>query len=231
MKEITTYKCTLVKQNKPVQQPISKIGGVPVLLDKIERPKCSFCGSEMDFIGQFSLSKPLKFSSKYDMAYVFMCPGQNDEDGYLKCETWCCQSGANTVILQSKNDTFLCGNYQQNTSDYVFDFERVDEPLIDFSDYDIDEEVRDSVVETTKFGGVPAWQQDNETPNCPICGKLMKFVAQVSSELNGQLDADPSKWDEAEYESLNFGGYGMGYLFICEEENGHAEGAFLWQCT
>lgn len=226
--KITTYKGTLIKQKNTVQYPVSKIGGVPVLYDRIEWPKCASCGKSMEFIGQFCLSQPLKLSAKYEMAYVFMCPGEYDANGWLICETWNYQSGANVVILQRKNDTFHSENYQQKIPEYILDFEKYDEPLIDFSDYDIDEEVRDSVVTTMKIGGVPAWLQDNETPDCPICGKPMKFVAQVSSELNGPLDADPSKWDEQEYNSLEFGGDGMGYLFICEGEKDHAEGAFLW---
>jgi hypothetical protein len=231
MKKITTCKCALIRQNKLVQRPISKIGGTPVFFNKIELPKCAFCGREMDFIGQFSLSVPLKLSTEYDIAYVFMCPGEFDEEGSLKCETWDHQSGANTVIFQHERDIFFSENHQQNIPDYILDFERTNEPLIDFSDYDINEDVRDRVVMTTKIGGVPAWLQDNETPCCLTCGKQMKFIAQISSELDGPLDEEPSKWAEQDKKFLNFGGDGMGYIFICEDGTDHTQGAFLWQCT
>jgi hypothetical protein len=231
MKKIETCKCELVKQDKTLQQPVSKIGGMPAFYNKVEWPKCSYCGRKMDFIGQISLSEPLKISTKYDMAYIFMCPGEFDEEGCLKCETWDHQSGANVVIFQRKTDVFFREEHEQYIPEYILFSEMTKEPLIDFSDFSIDEKVRDMVVMSTKIGGVPAWLQNDETPFCSICGKQMKFIAQISSELNGPLDEDPSKWAEQNKKFLDFGGDGMGYVFICEDESDHIQGAFLWQCS
>lgn len=230
MKTITAFQCSLVKQEIQIDQPISKIGGNPIFFNKANWPKCSFCGNNMDFIGQISLNEPVKFSSSSDIAYIFMCPGEYDENGLLKCETWNAQSGANMVILQKKTETIYKELHHYKISDYTLTFRKVMEPLVDFSDPEIDEKVKEKVVTTTKIGGIPAWLQDNETPNCPACGKPMQFIAQIDSELDGQLGADVSKWSPNN--SLDFGGSGIGYLFLCGNERcDHTQGAFLWQCT
>jgi hypothetical protein len=60
-------------------------------------------------------------------------------------------------------------------------------------------------------GGQPDWIQNDETPACPLCGALMRFVA--------QLVEGPGE--------MNFGGGGCGYAFVCDHCR---QAAFLWQC-
>lgn len=229
MKYIKTFECKLIKQSSGIDNLVSKLGGSPVLQENIEWPKCKACGRNMDFIGQISLNYPIKFSEEYTMAYIFMCPGEF-ENGLLKCENWDCRSGANIVILQSGGKALYSESAFDPFSDYLLEFEEKEEPWIDYTDYEIDEDIQELVVATTKIGGVTAWLQDDETPNCPKCGKSMKFVAQIESELEGPLSAFPEKWEEECKEFLNFGGWGMGFVFICDEQCGNKNGAFLWQC-
>lgn len=224
--------CNIRRASKPILQHEFKLGGSPVLYREIPWPICSSCGQEMDFLAQVPLQQPLHISDRYSMAYVFMCPGQFDERGWLTCETWDPFSGANKVIIQeSIHDTVLLSR-QSEYPDYSATLEHVLEPLIDTSDNELSNELVASVHEATKLGGVPAWLQGNKTPLCPTCHGPTKLVAQFNAALDGNLPADPAEWVSDAFKFFHFGGDdGIGYLFICQDECSPDSGAFLWQCT
>jgi hypothetical protein len=226
--KIDCFAGTVSRASGPIDTPTFKLGGKPVFISHLENPICKHCGQSMDFIGQIPLDKPINFSKRFKMAYIYMCPGKFDSRGWLECDTFQAFSGSNAVLLQEDLGQIIIPDIKPSIVDYSIKITPVQEPNIDTSDY---ENFHDLVVEvkmTTKIGGVPAWIQNNENPICPVCHKPLRFVAQIDSELDGPLPADPTHWSE--YNTYNFGDAGMGYVFICENDC-LENGAFLWQST
>lgn len=231
LEEIDAYLCELHRASQPVQTLTLKVGGLPVLLHEIEWPACRECGQPMSFLAQVPLHSPIAFSRKYAMAYVFMCQGKLDQRLRLQCRTWDAFAGANKVILQAGIGRARVPDRAPTYPDYIVTLTLVREPLIDRSDFLVDQDPAEAVSELTKIGGVPAWLQSNDTPQCPGCGGAMRFVAQLNDELDGPLPADPIKWGDERYRFLGFGDSGLGYLFLCENECGANGAVFLWQTT
>lgn len=100
---VDTYLCGINRASEPIKAAVTKLGGVPVFLGEANWPTCEHCGTEMDFLAQISLESPTCFSTRFEMAYVFMCPGKLDERGWLECRTWDPHAGANAVILQESS--------------------------------------------------------------------------------------------------------------------------------
>ena len=225
--KVDSFVAVVTRSNQPIAAPILKLGGNPVFVSQIEQPNCRHCDQPMDFIGQIPLDAPLKFSRRFKMAYVFMCPGKFDGRGWLECETWRPFSGANAVLLQEEHGPAIIRNEELvRYSDYSIVLSPLHEPNIDCSDSEIPEDLLEQVSGMTKLGGVPSWIQNNETPSCPVCQRSMRFIAQIDAELDGSLPADSSSWSQ--YSSFEFGDAGLGYVFICPEDCS-TNGAFLWQ--
>lgn len=67
----------------------------------------------------------------------------------------------------------------------------------------------------TKLGGMPDWEQDDETPNCPDCGKRMIFVAQIDS-IEHDDPQNPHAVDAlSPDQAWMFVDVGMIYVFYC----------------
>lgn len=228
MMKVDCYVASITRAEVPITTPIFKLGGNPVFVSHIEQPICQHCGQKMDFIGQIRLDAPLPLSDRYQIAYIFMCPGQYDERGWLECPTFTPLSGANVVLLQVDSGLALVPETAARCPDYLMTFTPAQEPDVDISDFDLNEDLYMQVAETSKIGGVPAWIQNNETPSCPHCGKSMRFVAQIDAALDGPLPVDTTQWER--YHFLDFGDVGIGYVFICPDDCSPT-GAFLWQCT
>ena len=60
----------------------------------------------------------------------------------------------------------------------------------------------------SKFGGIPDWIQNDETPKCDCCRKKMEFIAQLDS-----FDYTGFAQKSVEY---MFGDVGMIYVFFCK---------------
>lgn len=60
----------------------------------------------------------------------------------------------------------------------------------------------------SKFGGLPDWIQNDETPKCDCCNKKMEFIAQLDS-----IDYTGFAQKNTEY---MFGDVGMIYVFFCK---------------
>lgn len=253
--KIDCFVGTVTRSITPIASAVFKLGGKPVFVSHVVEPKCERCGQNMDFIAQIPLKSPLKFSKRFAMAYLFMCPGKFDERVGLECETWEAFSGANAVILQEDHGRALIAEGPHRYVDYEVRLQRLPEPNVDVTDERISERVAAQVSEDTKIGGVPAWLQMNETPACPKCGLPMRFVAQISAEPDGPLPADAwdavspasSRWDDAtpavpvtaasrrwddknNHAFFDFGDVGLGYVFVCARDCTN-RGAFLWQCS
>lgn len=193
MTEVDCYVASITRAENPITTPIFKLGGNPVFISHVEQPICKHCGQKMDFIGQIPLDSPLDFASRYRMAYIFMCPGKFDSRGWLECETWEAFGGANAVVLQDNHGHAVVPDSPMRYPDYGIILVKAREPNIDTTDYTIEEQVHEQVSGQTKLGGVPMWIQTNETPNCPICAKPMRFIAQIDAELDGPLPVDTTQ--------------------------------------
>jgi hypothetical protein len=227
---IDAYLCKISRAPQPIREPVAKLGGTPVLYDKVIWPTCHFCGQKMDFLAQIPLRNPIEFSHKYDMAYIFMCPGHFDERGWLQCQTWEPYAGANAVILQEHSSWIALPDLTATYPDYAVVLERISEPQIDTTDDLIDDDQCELIQDATKIGGVPMWIQTNETPSCSICHGSMKFVGQLHAALDGPLPAD-AHWGDSKYRFFNFGDLGLGYIFLCDCECSSEGAAFFWQSS
>lgn len=224
---VDCFVATLARADGPIVTPVTKLGGCPVFVAEVVSPHCRHCGQAMDFIGQIRLDAPLPLSRRFQMAYVFMCPGQFDERGWLGCPTWESFSGANAVLLQADRGLALVPAAARYP-DYGVTLSAAPEPDIDTSDFDLSEALIMQVTEATKIGGVPGWIQNNEMPRCARCGKLMRFVGQIDALPDGPWPADSTLWPNISV--FNFGAAGIGYVFVCPDDCS-SEGAFLWQTT
>ena len=82
---VETYRIKLTRSKDIINDPVTKFGGNPVFLCEADWPKCEMCSQEMDFLGQIRLDSPIEFSKKYQIAYIFMCPGKFDKRNWLIC--------------------------------------------------------------------------------------------------------------------------------------------------
>jgi len=224
---VDCFIATVSRATSPITSPISKLGGKPVFAAQLEAPLCQSCGQQMDFLGQFRLDSPLQLSNRYQIAYVFMCPGQTDARGWLTCQTWEAFSGANALILQEDHGLALLPDIPARYPDYELTLQRAPEPDLDVSRFDLANDEKTQVSMATKLGGVPAWIQNNDTPCCPNCGETMRFVAQIDAGPDGYFPEQSTEWHQ--YYMFGFGDAGKGYVFICPNDCSF-KGAFLWQC-
>ncbi len=225
---VEVYIGKVVRAGHPIRTPIFKLGGSPVFTASLTYPLCKSCGKRMDFLAQIPLDRPFHFSSRFAMAYVFMCFGSLDEHGGMLCETWRPFSGANAVLLADDSGSRIIPEGAVRYPEYAVEFSADREPGPDLQDAPFPDGPSDPVFCHTKVGGVPAWIQKAEPPACPTCGREMRFVAQIDAELDGPLPADPGQFSK--YNFFQFGDAGLGYVFLCEKDC-TARGAFLWQST
>jgi hypothetical protein len=226
------YLMNLARAMKPITTPTLKLGGNPVFFEDIEWPNCKICGKELDFLAQIPLQSPLLLSKSFSMAYIFMCPGDYDEKGWLVCKPFEANSGSNLIILQKAKKEYFVHAHITEYPDYQVELVTSREPIIDTTEYDLYNELIDEVLMVTKLGGTPLWIQTNEEPKCPNCGGEMKLIAQFDAPLDGMLPADSSEWDTGKFKFFHFGGDdGVGYAYICENDCGPNSSSFLYQCS
>jgi hypothetical protein len=80
---------------------------------------------------------------------------------------------------------------------------------------------RSALGRRSKFGGLPTWEQGDETPTCPECGKSMAFVAQLDSLGFGHAN-------DVGTEPYMFGDVGLIYVFFCFDDG---KTCSIFQCT
>jgi hypothetical protein len=186
------YRTYMSRAPAPVREPVFKVGGQPVLYEPVAWPTCDECGDAMRFLAQIPLREPVPFSTKWDMAYVFMC-------GNVSKAPYRCQphvpGGQNAVVLQVASDSRSVLDGPTMAPDMTATFDRVDEPDVDTSDYDFEDDYGEVVYDRTKLGGTPCWVQDNESFPCPHCGAPMVLIAQLESEVSYLPYVDFDDWD------------------------------------
>lgn len=153
-----------------------KVGGKPDLLAPLEPQRCAECGELMALVAQVPLREPLRLSSRWDMAYAFMCAGS--------CDTGTAGTGANAVIFQSGRGRLPVKLEAPEFPEVTFRLEPHDEPVVDTSSRELSDEDFDAVSGRMKLGGVPAWMGYADTPACPACEGEARLIAQIDSTID-----------------------------------------------
>ncbi|GIE31308.1 hypothetical protein Ait01nite_043530 [Actinoplanes italicus] len=191
--------------DKPIVEPVTKLGGQPVWLDEPFWPVSSTGGGPMVFIAQFRLPGP-----ELRMAYLFIA---DDPDGTgLTFEP---EGGDNALLVQpdGRIPEFVRG-VAQPTGPSLWRrgeqwTERVPvEVRVSATDFGPDDEYHYSWI-----GGRPHFWQ----PDVLGIGKGWLFFFQ----LDGAEGIDEDAY------ALNFGG-GTGFAFLSRDER---EGRFFWDCV
>jgi hypothetical protein len=197
----------IVNEDKVVVNGTS-FGGRPVHEEghNFDWPICKSCNLPMQFLG--------KIETDLGLEQIFMC--QNNPGC---CDEWEANSGGNSVLISNvKNPVFVVSPSEGEVIRACEHGAKVVE--IEAENYD---DARVQWTEQTGNGmrqvlgqlfGEPLWLQNDETPECSVCGKAMRFVAQLEQGPDGKTE-------------MNFGGGGCAYLFDCRCKN---TAKFLWQC-
>lgn len=199
-----------VRADAPIEQPITKFGGMPVWVGEAQWPLGAETGEPMMFIGQIALDS---FGFDGRMAYIFIDDSEDAEDTYQP------DAGANAVIIQPDGEILAPVSTESRTDgpslvefvkvegEYLLQPQPREFAVILGEEDDAPDEEPEGF--DNKIGGFPQWLQFDETP-----GEGWTLLLQLDS--NG-----------APFE-INFGDVGVGYAFLSPDGRG---GKFLWQCT
>lgn len=152
----------------PEKQPVTRIGGHPLLPAKTRWPKCKTCKDPMQFVAQVrmaSLGKELPDG----LLLVFCCQNNPGE-----CASWSPTSGCNAVLRVPVEG--LKPLAEPDSGETLLP--RVDGVRLS--------EREDSDV-IGRLGGTPDWVQADETPECR-CGEPMTFVASFEETAGGKVN-------------------------------------------
>ncbi|GIJ34482.1 hypothetical protein Vse01_36300 [Micromonospora sediminimaris] len=217
----------------PIDNPVAKLGGLPVWLDEPFWPVSAQFGSPMTFIGQFPLPGP-----SLRMSYLFMTQDDESLAGTFEAE-----GGENALLVQpgGRVPSFVTGlatgtgpTLWRRGSQWT---ERVPVEL------HIDVHLPDEAT-ASSFEREVAYQDaarrgvhfdadaDHGRVDCrsyvggqPLLWQPWTTDLDASWRFFFQLD-DAEGWGDDEY-ALNFGG-GSGYAFLSEDQR---EGRFFWDCV
>lgn len=225
-------------EHAPVTEPLSKVGGNPVLYEPIEWPTCRKCGRQMHFLAQLRLDTPMALLAWPAMAYLFTCPDQYGKEPIRDCRPWEPGGGANAIIIQQASDHPRCEPGKPAYPERLLAFRTASEVLPDDPDdplIDLPAIFPNAMpMRCTKIGGAPTWLQRRQPPACPCCGRDTVFFAQLAASLDAYRPSIPELWPDADCilphkEDLPFGDGGMAYVFVCASNCGPNGAALLWQ--
>ncbi len=210
---MTEYKL-LITDDAPAESVAAhRFGGRPLVGKdaKVVWPNCKKCKLPMQFIGQ--LLVPAHGEASQSLILLFMC----DRDPGA-CDTWMPDGGGNKAIVVPVGSSMTL--MEPPGDDGCLRNITYGAVVADSSGEDSYDAMKNYVEQTSStydkilgyMFGEPDWIQNDETPKCKQCKKLMRFVAVLNE------GPDPM-------ESVNFG-TGEAYLFDCA--CGSAK--FLWQC-
>lgn len=177
----TTSKVAYTTRKKLIGIPIFplRFGGYPPDTGQ-PVPTCTVCGQSMAFIAVVSVKPPLIQRGNLTAVPIYYCFICNMEGVFTQYHP-----------TAFSPDPVCIVNYPIFTSD---------EPAFDHP------ATKASAAKAfAKIGGVPDWIQDEEWPVCPGCGKIMMFVAQISTDERRSNGRDV----------LAFGDSGKIYAFVC----------------
>jgi hypothetical protein len=211
---------------------VTRVGGVPLAPAGTEWPSCAACAGPMQFLAQVLLADagfpgggptgpggPSGRSASQAVLALFAC---QNEPGM--CDDWAPDSGGNRALLfpfDSARPLPLPAPAEGADPRVLLlgavrAVGRVHDDEHDYDDASAAWAARTGRTENQvlgQLGGEPSWLQDDETPDCPGCGRPMPFVVQLQEGPEART-------------AMNFGS-GSAYAFACEP---CAAAAFLWQC-
>jgi hypothetical protein len=215
----------LRRSESPIQQPVTKLGGLPVWVAEPAWPVSPTAGEPMLFIGQIVVEPRLFPVEPGRIAYIFMT---SDEavDG-----TWDPRSGENAVVIQQTSPgrkatttegTRLMETYWANGVALTRPLELIatvsiepdlpDVPYEELSQWDPERQLEYYAARGQRIGGTPDWIQSDESP--------------AGWRLLLQLPDYPKVGRESIQTNWNFG-TGSCYAMISPD---CSEGIVLWQC-
>ena len=215
----------------PIEEPVTKFGGLPVWVDEPAWPVSAATGEKMLFIGQVVIDQPLFPVPTPRIAYLFITEDTETTAGQLA--TWDPNSGENAIVIQElsagRRLAIVDGPRLKET--YWKGAVRMERPLelaatvciepvpAELSDEERYHLMMDRRVEIEyynalgqKIGGTPDWIQGDEAPE--------------GWRLLLQMHDYPWVDGESLQTSWNFG-TGSCYAFISPD---CLEGILIWQC-
>ncbi len=226
--KVTAYWGVPNAASTPITGVRTKAGGAPVFCEPTTWPKCGACRQDMDFVAQICLKAPVRISTPYDFAYVFMCFHYEPGTGALTCPSYEAYSGANAVLLQQYGGTTF--EAPRPAGRVYPEFSIAFEPFVDIDveDADASEDVFEEMADrrdAMKVGGPMRWLQTDETPNCAVCGTRLTAIAQIGGECRQACGADGSQRDRVFHFDFD-----RAYSFLCTSCGDPRSAAVLWQC-
>ncbi|MBU3104306.1 DUF1963 domain-containing protein [Clostridium gasigenes] len=209
---INKYTIDFIEEKKKVEVPITKFGGQPVWIDKVQWPIDEENGKPMRFICQIELYPEIFGENKLKMAYLFVSKEWNNyvvicQPLNTKIVTKEISKGPTIYrMVQNKNSSFLVEEGCEFTlnltagEDYNFvrqgPYFKDDELIFEESPEDYDE-----ILDGNKIGGTPLFLSCDDLPEEDTWKLLL------------QLDATTLPFE------LNFGDAGIGFFFINMRDN------------
>jgi hypothetical protein len=217
----------LQRAEAPIEEPVTKLGGLPVWVDKPAWPISAATGEPLLFIGQIVIDPRLFPVDPGRIAYLFMTGGNAGKLG-----TWSPNSSESAVIIQQisphRKTTIIEGprlmeSFWEGTV-------RMERPLELMATVNIEEAIPEDDADeiffgrgedlwkdyltgiNQKIGGEPNWIQGDETPD----GWRLLLQLPESPKVNGRSVET----------NLNFG-TGSAYVFVSPD---YSQGVLLWQC-
>jgi hypothetical protein len=215
----------------PIEEPVTKLGGLPVWVDEPTWPVSAASGQQMLFIGQVVIEQPLFPLKTPRIAYLFIT--EVTEINVAQLWTFDPKSGENAVVIQDASarrqpaivdgpclmETYLeCRIRMTRPLELAVTvcIEPIPAELSDDEHYLLQMDRRRGMEYYNalgqKVGGVPDWIQGDEMPE--------------GWRLLLQMSEHPWVDGEALQTNLNFG-RGSCYVLISPD---CSEGFLLWQC-
>ena len=142
----SSRRLVLSKADAPILEPVTKLGGQPVWVDKPQWPLSTKLETPMMFVGQFRLS-----GEEVRMAYLFMTDGEDYVEG-----TWDSEGGENALIVQpGRVPSFITVT---DDAEGPTMSEDLAVELVPTSAAELEEDW------DNRLGGSPSWLQDEEYP-------------------------------------------------------------------
>lgn len=156
------------------------VGGSPFMPPGEPVPRCRICDAQMVLFFQFDIRSEFEIPFKAGShLLVFMCPTHNEPPGLpaiyndspLPTSYWDADDGHFALRLFPPNKLESNGQLDQYISPYSLAFERAEEEIQDFDEFDVGSY-------DFKIGGVPGWMNYRIDKQC-TCGGQMSFICQT----------------------------------------------------
>ena len=221
------YNLTLRPSDSTIDALTHKLGENPFGMPQERWPNCRQSGTPMTFLGQFRLDNPLDMSSRFRMAYAFMCQTYDSEMQRCEHETSELESGHTDVVLVEHSTSTPVESPVPPLREFRIELQEFTERAVSWEEtyalnraieeIDLTDDNLDSLPpENDRLGGRPSWFQAPNRPEDTV-GRPMRFLAQI----------DGCELADHEPRIEHFVGDGMFFVFFSEDGTGRV----VWQAT